>query len=203
MYLNNLENIVICEKCCTPHFKKEINLKEVAICRKCGNVLYKKYPSLAFKLFSLSFSAFIFFVISTLYPIILIDIAGYKGELNIINTISFLFKEGYLFLAFFTLMSIVIFPLILIVATFMFSVLRIFKINRKFSKELLVLITILKDFVYIDIFFIAILVSLVKVFEYGYIIYGVGFISFTILFLLIVYLFKFINISAYWELLDV
>jgi uncharacterized paraquat-inducible protein A len=100
-------------------------------------------------------------------------------------------------------MSIVIFPLILIVATFMFSVLRIFKINRKFSKELLVLITILKDFVYIDIFFIAILVSLVKVFEYGYIIYGVGFISFTILFLLIVYLFKFINITAYWELLDV
>jgi uncharacterized paraquat-inducible protein A len=135
--------------------------------------------------------------------VISIDIGGYKGELNIIDTIVFLFNEGYLFLAFFTLMSIVIFPLILILATFMFSIMRIFKINRKFSKDLLVLITIVKDFVYIDIFFIAILVSLVKVFEYGYIIYGVGFIGFILLFLLIIYMFKFISISAYWELLDV
>jgi paraquat-inducible protein A len=201
--LDNLEKIVICEKCCTPHLKKELNPDEVAICYKCGNILYKKYSSLAFRLFSLSFSSFIFFLISILYPVISIDIGGYKGELNIIDTIVFLFKEGYLFLAFFTLMSIVIFPLILILATFMFSIMRIFKINRKFSKDLLVLITIVKDFVYIDIFFIAILVSLVKIFEYGYIIYGVGFMSFTILFLLIIYMFKFINISAYWELLDV
>jgi len=201
--LNDLDKIIICNRCQTPHIKKNITNDEIAICNICGNVLYKKYNNLPLKLFSFSLSAFIFFFIANLFPVIGIDIAGYNGELRIIETIFFLFNNGYVFLSFFTLMTIVIFPLMLISATFMFSLLRIFKIKSKFSKELLVLITILREFVYIDIFFVAILVSLVKIFEYGYILLGVGFVSLAILFVLMIYMYRYINISAYWELLDV
>ena len=198
----DLKKIVVCKKCNTPHKKRRLLKNEIARCRVCGNVLYRSFSGLKYILFSYSFSAFIFFVLANLYPIIHLDIAGYKGEFKILETIFYLYNHGYVFLSLFTLFTIVLFPLALIILTFIFSFFVIINF-KKLAKKILIFITLLKEFVYIDIFFVAILVALVKVFEYGEIMINIGMISYVIVLLIFVYLYRYIDIYYYWEMVDV
>jgi len=198
----DLKNIIVCSKCNTPHKKRKLLKNEIAKCQICENILYRPFPALKYILFSYSFSAFIFFVLANLYPIIHLDVAGYKGEFRILEAIFYIYNQGYVFLSLFTLFTIVIFPLALLILTFVFSFFVIIDFKR-LAKKILIFITVLKEFVYIDIFFVAILVSLVKVFEYGEIMIDIGMISYVVVLLIFIYLYRYIDIYYYWEMVDV
>ncbi|WP_457564322.1 paraquat-inducible protein A [Caminibacter sp.] len=195
-----MRKIVICPKCNTLHYKKKIEKNQVAVCSKCGLVLYNNIKGIEYLLFSFSFSAFVFFLIANLYPVIQIDIMGYKGTFTILDTIFYLYSKGYVFISLFTLFTIFLFPLILIILAFIFSFLFILKIK---AKQLLIAIGVLRDFIYIDIFFVGILVSLVKVINYGDIILNIGFFSYIYVLIYFIYFFKYVRFSDYWDLLDV
>jgi paraquat-inducible protein A len=195
-----MNKIVLCPKCNTPNLRKKLNKNEIAVCSKCGKPLYKNIEGIQYLLFSFSFSAFLFFLIANLYPIIEIDIMGYKGSFSILETIFYLYSKGYVFLSLFTFFTVFFFPLILIIVSFIFSFFLIIKIK---SKQLLIAIGVLKDFIYIDIFFVGILVSLVKVINYGDIILNIGFFAYIFVLIYFIYFFKYIDFNNYWDLLDV
>ncbi|MEO1924065.1 MAG: paraquat-inducible protein A [Nautiliaceae bacterium] len=197
-----MKNIIICPKCKTLNKKIPLNPAEVAVCNKCGYFLYRNVPFLKYKLFSFSLSALIFFLIANIFPIIHINILGYEGKFTLINGIVYLYSEGYLFLAFFTLLSVVIFPLLILLGIFLFSNFLIFN-NKKLAKETLVFLTVLRPWVYVDIFFVAILVTLVKVLNYGDISFDIGFISIVFYLLFEIYFFKYIKLQTLWEYIDV
>jgi paraquat-inducible protein A len=195
-----MKKIIVCPKCNTPNLKKPLKKDEVAVCSVCGQILYRKIKGIEYLMFSFSFSAFMFFLIANLYPVIEIDIMGYKGTFSILDTIFYLYSKGYVFLSIFTFFTVFFFPLVLIIISFIFSFLMILKIK---SKQLLIAMGFLREFIYIDIFFVGILVSLVKVINYGDIILNIGFFAFIYVLIYFIYFFKYINFSNYWELLDV
>jgi len=141
----------------------------------------------------------VFFIVAMFLPIISIDIAGYEENLQIIKASFYLFHQGYIFISFFVLMSVVIFPFICFSAFFILSVLFITKYNKNLAKKILIFLTFLKDWCFFDIFFIAILVSMIKVLSYSTINLDGGFFAF-IGFLSLSYVVKFYGIESLWEI---
>jgi len=200
--MKKLENIIICPHCNTPNLKKELNKDEIAVCTKCGKTLYKYKNNIELKLFFLIFSGIIFYLIAMFLPIVKINLIGYEESLRIFNAVIFLFKNGYIFISMFVFFSVFLFPFICAVVYFMSSFLLLTKFNKTLIKKLLILITILKEWCFLDIFFIAILVSLVKIFSYADVVFEVGFIAYIIFLSIMFYITKIIGVESLWDLYE-
>ena len=200
--MKELKNIIICPHCNTPHIKKELNSKESAVCVNCGKILYKQENNIELKLFFLIFSGFIFFIIAIFFPIVKINIIGYEESLRIVNASLFLFNKGYIFISLFVFFTVFLFPFICAIAYFMSSVLLLFKFNKPLLKKILILITVLKDWCFLDIFFIAVLVSIVKMFSYAEVIFNIGFIAFLIFLSIMFYIVKILGVKELWDLYE-
>ncbi len=196
------KNIIVCPHCESPNIKRALNPNEVAVCAKCGKVLYKYESNIELKIFSLVLSGVIFFIIAMFFPIIKINIIGYEDSFRIFNAILFLFNKGYIIISLFVLFSVFLFPFICAVAYFMSSFLLLVKFNKSFVKKLLILITIMKDWCFLDIFFIAILVSLIKMFSYADIIFDIGFIAYILFLSIMFYIVKIIGVHSLWEIYE-
>jgi len=197
--MKDLKNKILCSNCESINIKKPLKKGEVACCYKCGKVLYKDLSFFEYKLLAFSISLLIFFIMAMFLPIISIDIAGYEENLQIMKATLFLFNQGYIFISFFVLISVVVFPFVCFIVFFMLSVFFITKYNKDLAKKLLIFITAIKKWCFFDIFFIAILVSMVKVLSYSTINLNEGFFAF-IGFLLISYIIKFYGIESLWEI---
>lgn len=193
------KNIVICPHCHSVNKKKKLSNNEIAVCSVCKKSLYKAVDEK--KLFAYSFSLVLFFVITLLLPIVKINIIGFSQTLNIIEAFLFLYSKGFIFLSVFVLFSIIVFPFLCFIFMFMLSVCFILK-NRNLSQKLLILITILSEWCFLDIFFMAILVSLIKIVSYGSIEIENGFFAFVIVLMVEFYIFKFIGVHSLWEKIE-
>jgi len=200
--MKELKNIIICPHCNTPNLKKELNKNEVAICSKCGHILYKYKSHIEIKLFFLIFSGILFFIIAMFLPIIKINIFEYEENLQIFNAIIFLFHKGYIVISLFVFFSVFLFPFICAVIYFMSSFLLLTKFDKPLIKKLLILITILKEWCFLDIFFIALLVALVKIFSFANVIFEVGFIAYLIFLSIMFYITKIIGVESLWDLYE-
>lgn len=200
--MKELKNIIICKHCLTPNLKKEIKENEIAICHKCGNILYKKISSIEIKIFFLVISGFVFFIIAMFFPIVDINIIGYKESLRIVSASLFLFNQGYIFISLFVFLTVFLFPFICAIIYFMSSFLLLIKFNKSFIKKLLIFITVMKDWCFLDIFFIGILVSLVKIFSYAEVSFNIGFIGYLIFLSIMFYLVKFLGVERLWEIYE-
>ncbi len=200
--MNELKNIIVCPNCGTPHIRKNITPQEQAICAKCGKVLYKKDKHIELKIFLLVFSGLIFFIIGMFYPIVDINIIGYKESLRVVESSLFLFNEGYIFISLFVFFTIFLFPFICVVLYFTTTFLLLIKYKKKLIKKLLLIITILKDWCFLDIFFIGILVSLVKIFSYASIDFNIGFVAYIFFLSIMFYIVKFTGVETLWDLYE-
>jgi paraquat-inducible protein A len=195
-----LKDIVVCYKCQKPHRRVNIKQKEEARCSQCNTLLYKNIDGLEYKIFSYSFTALMLYLISMIYPVIDINLAGSDSLLNIPETVFLLFESGYLLVSFFALMVLVIFPFIVMFLLFLFSVFVILKKNKLFTKDIL---KILEHFIHwsmLDIFFVSILVAMVKIFDYALIEFDVGFVSLIFFIMIELYLTRHIYIESLWDL---
>jgi len=192
-----LKNIIICKNCEETVQRVKLSGFSAAYCPYCGHKLYSNILNIEYKLFAYSLSSLLFFVIFNIYPIIKMDILGKSSEFLFLDTISALFYKGYPFIGLFTFFTVFLFPLILIGLYLLFAIMLIF--NKK-SKNILVAITLLREWVFVDIFLVSILVALVKVVKYGYIELEVGFWSLIIFFVLQFIMQISLKIEYLWEI---
>jgi len=197
--MKDLKNKIICPNCESVNIKKPLKRGEAAYCYKCGKVLYKDIRFFEYKLFGFAISLLIFFIVAMFLPVISINIIGYEEKLQIIKATLFLFNQGYVFISFFVLITVVVFPFVCFVVFFMLSVLFITKYNKELAKKLLIFITAIKKWCFFDIFFIAIMVAVIKMFSYASIDFEGGFIAF-ICFLTISFIIKYYGIEGLWEI---
>ena len=200
--MNRLKDIIICPHCCTPNLRKNIKPDQEAVCANCGKLLYTVSPNIELKIFLLVCSGIIFFVIGMFLPVVSINIAGYKENLRIFEASFFLFKQGYIIISLFVFFTIFFFPFICSILYFMSSFLLLVKFNKVFIKKLLLIITVMKNWCFLDIFFVAILVSLVKLISYAEISVNVGFIAYVIFLSIMFYIVKYVGVDSLWDLYE-
>jgi len=195
-----LDNFVICHQCFT--LNEEIPIKDgsKALCSECGGILYRYDSKLIDHGLALSLTGFIFFVLANLFPLIQIDILGSEQFITIPKTIFSLFDNGFYIVGLICIFLIFIFPLMIFVINMLLFLLLKLERGEKLTKELLVLLSHITPWSMADIFFISILVALVKLVAFGQIHIGVAFWALMIFVLIDIYITKSIHLSEIWLL---
>ncbi len=195
-----LDNLIICHQCFTLH--KELPIKDgsKACCSECGGILYRYDTKLIDHALALSITGVIFFILANAFPLIQIDMLGSEQFITLPKTISSLFENGFYIVGFICVFLIFIFPLmIFLINIILFSLLKIGR-GKQVTKELLVLLAHITPWSMADIFFISILVSLVKLIAFGHIHIGISFWALMAFVLIDIYITKSIHISEIWML---
>ena len=195
-----LDNFVICRQCFT--LNEEIPIKDgsKALCSECGGILYRYDSKLIDHGLALSITGFIFFVLANLFPLIQIDILGSEQFITIPKTIFSLFENGFYIVGFVCLFLIFIFPLMIFLINMLLFTLLKMERGEKLTKELLILLAHITPWSMADIFFISLLVALVKLIAFGQIHIGVSFWALMLFVLIDIYVTKSLHLSEIWIL---
>ena len=195
-----LDNFIICHKCFT--LNEEIPIKDgsKACCSECGEILYRYDSKLIDHGLALSITGFIFFVLANLFPLIQIDILGSEQFITIPKTIFSLLDNGFYIVGLICAFLIFIFPLMIFVINMLIFMLLKIGRGEKLTKELLVLLSHITPWSMADIFFISILVALVKLIAFGQIHIGISFWALMAFVLIDIYITKSIHLSEIWML---
>jgi len=193
------KDLIICPHCQSINTKKTLKKGEAAYCSVCDAYLYAKDPYLLQKIFALSMSALVLFMLANTYPIVSINIAQMGSELTLLEAILRLFDQGYLFVSFFSLLVLFVFPLLLMVLLFLYGLLSLFVVECGVIRQLLIAISVIRRWSMLDIFFIAVLVALIKIYEYASIHFGPAFWSLALFIAIEIYLVRMQPVSMLWD----
>ena len=170
-----LDQFIICKKCDTLHRKIPLHQGTKALCSKCNTVIYQRNDNMIEHTLALIITTFISLIVAFQFDIITININSLERTLTLASLFSVLIEHKEYIVGVMFLFLIVIFPLMILSS--MFFILFFMKIKKYgYSvKRLLILLSHLKHWSMIDIFFISLLVAMVKLFDYARIELGVSF----------------------------
>lgn len=161
-------------------------------------MIYRNYHDLFNTTLALSITAFLLLVISYTFTIMTININGIDQHLNLSSLFVVMFEHEYYFVGIMLSFLIVLFPLVILGSLILLLLLMRRKKSPYLVKRLLILTARLIPWNMVDIFFISILVAMVKLFDFAQIDLGVAFISFIVVLLLDLVLIKRISFNELW-----
>lgn len=202
MKKDELDSLVICKKCHTLHQKTEIHKDTTALCSYCNTVIYRYTEHLSRNTLALSFTTLILLIVTFLFDIVTININGVYKSLNLQSLFVVVFEQGYYLVGIMLLFLIVIFPIVILLSIIVLLILMHHKKSGYTVKRLLIIIAKFQHWSMVDIFFISILVSMVKLFAYAQIELGVSFFSFILLLILDIIIIKKISFNELWILYE-
>lgn len=195
-----LDNFVICQKCYTLHEEVPLEDGSKACCSKCGAVLYRYDSRLIDRGLALSITGLVFFILANLFPLVQIEILGHGQFITIPKTILSMFQSEFYVVGLICAFLIFIFPLMIFSINMVFYALLKLKRCEKLTKELLILLSHITPWSMTDIFFISILVALVKLIGYAQIHMGIAFWALMIFVMIDLYIVKRIHLAELWML---
>lgn len=195
-----LDDLIICHQCFTLHEEVPIKDGSKACCTECGHVLYRYDSKLISHGLALSITGLIFFVLANTFPILKMDILGNEQFITIPKTIYSLFDSGFYIVGFICLFLIFIFPLMIFAINMLLFLLLKMERGAKMTKELLVLLSHIRPWSMADIFFISVLVALVKLVAFGQMHIGIAFWALMTFVAIDIYITKSIHLSEIWML---
>ena len=186
---DNLDELILCNRCNTLHKKVKLPKGGKAKCKECGNLMYRNINDAFNKGVAFSITALILYIIAAIFPIIEVNIGGVKNSLTIPDMIFTLFSEGFFVVGSIVTVVLVISPLSVILSYIILAILAKIKRFKEVSRHIVSFLVVSRDWEMIDIFAISILVALVKLIGYAEVSFGVSsvalvlFVIFDILFL--------------------
>jgi paraquat-inducible protein A len=202
MKKSELDNLIICKKCHTLHEKIPLHEGGKALCTKCDTLLYKKDKQMIDKTLALVITAFISLIVAFQFSIITININGLEQSLTLGSIFIVIAENEQYIIGLMLLFLIVIFPLTIIVSLFFLLIYMKLKKAEYLVKRLLILLAYIQHWSMVDIFFISLLVAMVKLFDYAQIELGISFIAFSFTLLLDIIITKNIGFYELWEYHD-
>jgi paraquat-inducible protein A len=154
------------------------------------------------KTLALVVTSFILLLIAFQFTIITININGLEQSLNLSSLFIVIIEHQQYVVGIMLLFLIVIFPLVILIS--MFFLLLYMKIEKApyLVRRLLILLAHLKPWSMIDIFFISLLVAMVKLFDVAQIELGVSFTAFILMLILDTIITKNLSFYELWAYHD-
>ena len=194
-----LDQFIICKKCNTLHRKIPLHQGGKALCSKCNTLIYRRDDNMVEKTLALVITSLISLVIAFKFTIISININGLEQSLSLLSLFAVLLEHQQYVVGLMFLFLIVLFPLMMLSS--MFFVLFFMRI-KKYGyavRRLLILLSHLKHWNMLDIFFISLLVAMVKLFDYARIELGISFMAFLLTLGLELIITKNISFDELWR----
>jgi len=196
---HELDHFIICKKCDTLHRKIPLHKGAKALCSKCDTLIYQRNDNMIEKSLALVITTIISITIAFTFTLITININGLEQTLSLTSLFAVLIEHQQYIVGLMFLFLIVIFPLMILSS--IFFILLFMKIEKYgYSvKRLLILLSHLKHWSMLDIFFISLLVAMVKLFDYARIELNIGFIALILTLILELILANGISFYQLWE----
>jgi len=142
-------------------------------CPNCGHTLFKNNPAMIERIYAMSLSALILFIVANSFPVISLGILGKSSSSSILTSVSYLYQDGDYILATAVFMTIFLIPLFYILLTLFIS----FSIyHGRIKRDILIftlrLLEEMKPWGMLDVFLVGTLVSIVKLIHMGDIVPG-------------------------------
>ena len=194
-----LDQFIICKKCDTLHRKIPLHQGTKALCSKCDTLIYRRDDRMIEKNLALVITTLISIIVAFQFTIISININGLEQSLSLASLFAVLVEHNQYLVGVMFLFLIVIFPLMILTSLFfIFFFMKIRKYGY-ITKRLLILLSHLKHWSMVDIFFISLLVAMVKLFDYARIEIGVSFVAFILTLILELIITKNISFHELWQ----
>jgi paraquat-inducible protein A len=194
-----LDQFIICKKCDTLHRKIPLHQGTKALCSKCDTLIYRRDDKMIEKSLALVITTIISLIVAFEFTIISININGLEQSLSLSSLFAVLIEHNQYVVGIMFLFLIVIFPLMILTSLFfIFFFMKIKKYGYT-TKRLLILLSHLKHWSMVDIFFISLLVAMVKLFDYARIEIGVSFVAFILTLILELIITKNISFHELWQ----
>lgn len=147
-------------------------------CPRCGAQLFKSKTNSMDRTLAFSLSGLFLFIPACFLPLLNFTVLGYSGRCTMIKAAIRMFSSGYWWMGFLVLFCSILAPALVLSILFMIS------LSVKYGKHRFAAIKALKiyhhlaEWAMLDVYMIGILVSLVKMKDYGEVISGLGLYSF-------------------------
>jgi len=196
------EHIVCCHECdelvriSNPH--REGRFK----CPNCGHLLFRHKKGMVEKMFAYALAALILFIVTNYFPFLSFHVAGNTSHANFFTSIVYLFEEQEWILGVAIMMTILVVPFIRIILYLgLFGPLH-FGYLPPYATFVLKVLSHSLPWGMLDVFLVAVLVSMVKLVKMGTIIPGESLWAFLALVFIIAKMQVVYNPHAVWELID-
>ncbi len=195
-----LDNLIICKKCHTLHNRVPLSQNKKAFCSKCDILLYQNTPNTLNKTLALVITAAISLFVAFKFTIVTINIQGLEQSLTLYYLFMVILEQHQYVVGIMFIFLIVIFPIEIIFSMFLLLILMKFKKGGYLAQRLLILLAHIRPWSMIDIFFISLLVSIVKLFNFAHIELGVSFVALIFTLILDIIITKNISFYELWNL---
>ncbi len=195
-----LDNLIICKKCHTLHKRVPLSENKKAFCSKCDILLYQNSTNTLDRTLALVIAAAISLFITFKFTIITINIQGLEQSLTLYALFMVILEQQQYIVGMMFIFLIVIFPITIISSMLILLTLMKFKKGKYLTQRLLILLAHVRPWSMVDIFFISLLVAMVKLFDYAYIELGVSFIALIFTLILDIIITKNISFYELWDL---
>ncbi len=196
---SELDNLIICHKCHTLHEKVPLKEGAEAHCSKCDIVLYKNDKYVLDRTLALVITAFISLIVAFEFTIITININGLEQSLNLTSLFIVVLENKQYIVGIMLLFLIVIFPFVILISMFFLIIYMKMGKAEYLVRRILILLAHIRPWSMVDIFFISLLVAMVKLFDVAQIELGVSFAAFILTLFLDAIITKNISFYELWE----
>jgi len=188
--------IVCCHSCGEVIHLHHINKNKVLRCYQCHTLLQKNSKATLTLSFIFALTSLILFYPALTFPLLKISLHSFGNQINIFNTIQTLFIENHPFIGMAVALTTCLIPLLyLLLITFF----KFVHTSNRFTRTTLKITSYIQDWHMIDVFLMAILVSIVKLLSDFRLDIGQGFYFIALLTVTITLTNHFFDISQVWE----
>lgn len=175
------------------------------LCPRCGRAISRGSANAFAKVLALSLSGLLLYPPAMLLPLISLNSFGFSGSANILESILNFYRNDFHLVAVMTLLAAVVFPLLLLAASFFFS-LRLLRPRPAASLErwkvLLRLYLHLEEWAMVEVYLIGILVTIIKMSGTAEIAYGPGIWCFAVLVVISLAISVIVDRHLFWQAMD-
>lgn len=196
------DSMFVCHHCDALQRTPEIEPGSTINCGCCGSSLFRVSSGTLDKPLALIMASMIIFVIANIYPIMTLTMVGVSQSATITGTALTFLNQGNPELAAVIWLPSVLIPGVIICGLFyvLFSIR--YQMNWRYTRPILIWVSRLLPWGMMDVFFLGILVALVKLVDLADIILGLGFYAFLALIFVYAFTISTLNIHALWDDMD-
>ncbi len=143
-------------------------------CPNCGAKLYTYKPGMIDKLYAYNMAALLLFVLTNYFPFLSFEAAGNASHANFTTAILYLYREEQWLMGTAILLTTVLFPMIRIFTNIVLFGSLFHNYLPVYATQMIKVINTLSPWGMLDVFFLGILVSIVKLVKMGTIIPGIS-----------------------------
>jgi paraquat-inducible protein A len=153
---------IICEHCDTVHRREPVDRRAVAECVRCGCTLYRGGGANLDAMLALSLAGLIMLVVSNAYPIVTLDARGQRTDATLWKAVVLAQEGGVGGVALVAATTVFLFPLLQLgLYAWLLVPLRAGQIAPGFASAMHAL-RLIRPWSMVEVFFISVLVSVVK-----------------------------------------